>query len=67
MRTSHILIIQTDLIGGVRCCVERVSLDAATGRLSGVGMFLYQSHIKASAGEERVMSVGLDIMISPGV
>ena len=53
----------------IRCCVERVCLDAATGRLSGVGggRFIYQSHIKASAGEEGVMSVGLDIMISPGV
>ena len=54
-------------MGGIRCCVERVRLDAATGRLSGVGGFIYQSHIKASAGEEGVMSVGLDIMISPGV
>ena len=53
-------------MGGVRCCVERVCLDAATGRLSGVGVVLYQSHIKASAGEER-LSVGLDLMISPGV
>ena len=37
MSSSHILIIQRDLIVGVRCCVERVCLDAATGRLSGVG------------------------------
>ena len=68
MRSSHILIIQRDLIGGLRCCVERVCLDAATGRLSGVGCgFIYQSHIKAPAGEEWVMSVCLDVMISPGV
>ena len=67
MSPSHILNIQRDLISGVRCCVQRVCLDAATGRLSGVGRFIYQSHIKASAGEERVLSVGLDIMISPGV
>ena len=69
MRISRILIIQRDLIGGIRCCVERVCLDAATGRLSGVGSggLIYQSHIKASAGEEGVLSVGLDIMISPGV
>ena len=37
MSSSHILIIQRDLMSGVRCCVERVCLDAATGRLSGVG------------------------------
>ena len=67
MRSSHILIIQRDLMGVLRCCVERVCLDAATGRLSGVGRFIYQSHIKASAGEEGVMSVCLDVMISPGV
>ena len=68
MRSSHILIIQRDLMGGIRYCVERVCLDSATGRLSGVGgRFIYQSHIKASAGEEGVLSVGLDIMISPGV
>ena len=68
MRSSHILIIQRDLMCGLRCCVERVCLDAATGRLSGVGSgLIYQSHIKASAGEERLMSVCLDIMISPGV
>src|SRR4029434_1617908 len=68
MRSSHILIIQRDLMGGVRCFVERVCLDAATGRLSGVGGgFIYQSHIKASAGAEGVISVGLDGMISPGV
>ena len=68
MRSSHILIIQRDLIVGVRCCVERVCLDAATGRLSGVGSggLIYQSHIKASAGEDRLMTVGLDVMISPG-
>ena len=67
MRSSHILIIQRDLMSGSRCCVERVCLDAATGRLSGVGGFIYQSHIKASAGEEGVVSVCLDVMISPGV
>ena len=69
MRSSHILIIQRDLIGGIRCCVERVCLDAATGRLSGKGSrgFLYLSHIKASAGKDGVMTVGLDIIISPGV
>ena len=54
-------------MSGLRCCVERVCLDAATGRLRGVGGFIYQSHIKASAGEEGLMSVCLDGMISPGV
>ncbi len=64
---SRILIIQTDLMGGIRCCVERVCVDAVTGRLSGVEIMvcLYQCHIRASAG--RVMSVCLDLMISPGV
>src|SRR4029434_11051594 len=37
MSSSHILIIQRDLMGVGRCCVERVCLDAATGRWSGVG------------------------------
>ncbi len=44
-------------------------MDPVTGRLSGVEMILvciYQCHIRASAGRE-VMSVGLDLMISPGV
>ena len=55
-------------MSGLRCCVERVCLDAATGRLRGVRCgFIYQSHIKASAGEEGVVSVCLDVMISPGV
>ncbi len=43
-------------------------MDAVTGSWSGVGKkFLYQCHIRASAGRDRVMSVCLDIMISPGV
>ncbi len=45
-------------------------MDAVTGRLSGVEIILvclYQCHIRASAGREKVMSVGLDLMISPGV
>ncbi len=43
-------------------------MDAVTGRLSGVEMVcLYQCHIRASGGRERVMSVCLDLMISPGV
>ncbi len=43
-------------------------MDAVTGRLSGVEIMVcvYQCHIRASAGRE-VMSVGLDLMISPGV
>ncbi|XDV25584.1 hypothetical protein PO909_029481 [Leuciscus waleckii] len=51
----------------VRCCVERVCVDAVTGRLSGVVMWIYQCHIRASGGRDRVLSVCLDIMISPGV
>ncbi len=43
-------------------------MDAVTGRLSGVEMVcLYQCHIRASGGKEEVLSVGLDVMISPGV
>ncbi len=64
---SRILVIQTDLMSGVRCCVERVCVDAVTGRSSGVVMYLYQCHIRASAGRETVMSVCLEVMISPGV
>ncbi len=41
-------------------------MDAVTGRLSGVEKCLYQCHIRASAGRE-VLSVCLDVMISPGV
>ncbi len=43
-------------------------MDAVTGRLSGVEMVcMYQCHIRASAGRERVMSVRSDKMINPGV
>ncbi len=43
-------------------------MDAVTGSWSGVEIkvCLCQCHIRASVGRE-VMSVGLDIMISPGV
>ncbi len=43
--------------------------DAATGSSSGVVMmvWIYQCHIRASAGKEADMSVFLDVMISPGV
>ncbi len=34
-QSSCILIIQTDLMVCVRCCVERVSVDAVTGSWSG--------------------------------
>ncbi len=49
-------------------CLEKVCVDAVTGRLSGVEIkvCLYQCHIRPSAGRE-VMSVCLDITISPGV
>ncbi len=45
-------------------------MDAVTGRLSGVEIimvWIYQCHIRASAGKDGVMSVCLDVMISPGV
>ncbi len=42
-------------------------MDAVTGSWSGAGsVCVYQCHIRASSGKE-VLSVGLDIMISPGV
>ncbi len=52
----------------LRCCVERVCVDAVTGRWSGVGWLVweYQCRIRASAGRERVMIVYLDLMISHG-
>ena len=36
MRSSHILIIQRDLMGWIRCCVEWVYLYGTAGLLSGV-------------------------------
>ncbi len=42
-------------------------MDAVTGRSSGVDVCLYHCHIRASAGREVVMSVCLDVIISPGV
>ncbi len=44
-------------------------MDAVTGSWSGVGLmvWIYQCHIRASAGRDGVMIVCLDIMISPGV
>ncbi len=43
-------------------------MDAVTGSWSGVEMVcVYQCHIRASAGRETVVSVCLDVMISPGV
>ncbi len=43
-------------------------MDAVTGSWRGVEIMVcvYQCHIRASAGRE-VMSVCLDVMISPGV
>src|SRR4029434_9683928 len=42
-------------MGGLRCCVERVCLDAATGRLSGVGGrgLIYQSDRKRTRVNSR--------------
>ncbi len=43
-------------------------MDAVTGSCSGVEiMCVYQCHIRASGGRDEVMSVSLDLMISPGV
>ncbi len=45
-------------------------MDAVTGSLSGVDLYMvlvFQCHIRASAGRDLVMSVSLDLMISPGV
>ncbi len=43
-------------------------MDAVTGSKCGLEKkCLYQCHIRASAGRDGMMSVGLDVMISPGV
>ncbi len=46
-------------------------MDAVTGSRCGVlvkvVLCIYQCHIRASAGRDTVMSVCLDLMISPGV
>ncbi len=46
-------------------------MDAVTGSWSGVllkvVLCIYQCHIRASEGRDGVMSVCLDIMISPAV
>ncbi len=40
-------------------------MDAVTGSCSGVEMVcLFQCHLRASAGRDGVMSVGLDIIIN---
>ncbi|XP_073804235.1 uncharacterized protein isoform X2 [Danio rerio] len=48
---------------------ERVCVDAVTGRLTAMEMLVcvYQCHIRASGGREMVLSVCLDVMLSPGV
>ncbi len=40
-------------------------MDTVTGSWSLVDVCLYQCHIRASGGRETVLSVCLDIMISP--
>ncbi len=43
-------------------------MDAVTGRLSGAGsVCVYQCHIRASVERDGVLSVCLDLIISPGV
>ncbi len=46
-------------------------MDAVTGSWSGVEVnivvCIYQCHIRASGGRDEVLSVCLDLMISPGV
>ncbi len=44
-------------------------MDAVTGSWSGVEIkvCIYQCHIRPSEGRDGVESVGLDLMISPGV
>ncbi len=42
-------------------------MDAVTGSWSGVDVCVYQCHIRASGGRDEVLSVCLDLMISPGV
>ncbi|XP_064814436.1 tripartite motif-containing protein 16-like isoform X2 [Oncorhynchus masou masou] len=66
-KSNHILSIQTDSPTTGRFCVERVCLDAVTGRWSGLVVFIQQSHIKTSAEQGEVMMVDLDTITSPGV
>ncbi len=44
-------------------------MDSVTGSWSGVEikMCVFQCHIRASAGRDQVISLGLDVMISLGV
>lgn len=53
----------------VRCCVNRVYVDAVTGRLNGAGVdgCTSQCRIKGSAEKDVVRSAGLDTMLNPGV
>lgn len=46
--TKSILITQTDLVFGIRCCVLRECVNAAIGRLNGVGIIVcvYQCLIR---------------------
>ncbi len=49
-----------DLMCVVRCCVERVCVDAVTGSCSGVDMIVvcvYQCHIRPLVGIDKVLSV----------
>lgn len=64
----HILIIQTDLkISGLNFCVQMVWVVIVTGRLNGVGLFLYQWVTEALQGKKTMKNLHLDGMISPGV
>ncbi len=45
---------------GLRFSVERVCLDAVTGRLNGADMLLHQLHIKESAEKDGMNSLSLD-------
>ena len=64
MRSSHILIIQRDLMGWIRCC-KGVSVCYCWGCWVEWLDWYQQSHLKA-AGKDRVMSECLEGMISPG-
>ncbi len=47
--------------------MQKVCVDAVTGRWRVTAMWVYQCRINTSAARERIQSACLDIMISPGV
>lgn len=69
-QSDHIFSIQTDLISGPRYYAKKVYLDAVTGKLNGrkgYGGSILQFHIKEWEEKDRIVHIGLDITVCPGV